>query len=82
MVRIELQVGDVVQIAPSHDDVFGGSLMVVTEPKGWGAQGYVNIPGRGLAYYRCAWEHMELVGRAPWVMDRGDCIEAARPQEK
>lgn len=61
--------GDVVQIDPDHDEAFGGCLMIVTEPKNFGAQGYVPIPGkdRGLAFYRCPWSAMSKVGRAEWV---------------
>ncbi len=55
------------QIDPSHDETFGGALMVVTEPKEWGAQGYVFGLWKGLAWYRCAWEHMELAGKAVWM---------------
>ena len=63
-----LKIGDIVQIDPEHDDVFGGCMMTVSEPKAFGAQGYVQIPGKdGLAYYRCSWANMELVGRAAWV---------------
>lgn len=62
-----LEIGDIVQIDPSHDEIFGGALMVVTEPKEWGAQGYVFGLGKGKAFYRCAWEHMELVGKAVWM---------------
>lgn len=74
----ELKVGDVVQIEPKHDDVFGGAFMLVTEPKNWGAQGAVHAlkPG-SVAYYRCAWAHMEFVGRAPWVLR--DEIPSATP---
>lgn len=65
-----LQAGDVVQIDPDHDKRFGACLMVVTDPKTWGAQGYVLVPdsgGAGRAYYRVAFEHMEYIGRAAWV---------------
>lgn len=63
-----LAVGDVVQIDPNHDDCFGGCFMVITEPKSFGAQGYVSIPGeRGLAYYRCPWAGMHKIGKAEWV---------------
>lgn len=58
--------GDIVQIDPDHDEIFGGCLMMVTEPGSWGAQGYFNIPGKGLAYYRATWEVMEKVGHAEW----------------
>jgi len=69
MKKCELKIGDVVQIAPSHDPLFGGHFMVVTEPKSWGAQGYVVMldKDKGLAYYRCKFEHMEYVGKAIWI---------------
>ena len=75
MEKRELEIGEIVQINPDWSDGrgtpwFGGCLMVVTEPKSWGAQGYVIAPGAdGAAYYRCEWEHMEPTGgHAPWVM--------------
>lgn len=68
----KLEVGDVVQIDPLHDDVFGACFMQVTEPKSWGAQGFVLVlPGenkpKGQAFYRCKFENMEYVGKAAWV---------------
>ena len=69
MNKQELSVCDIVQIDPAHDDTFGGALMVVTEPKEWGAQGYVHGLGQGEAYYRCGWAHMELVGKAIWIAE-------------
>ena len=65
-----LQIGDIVQINPEHDEIFAACIMVVTEPKPWGAQGYVTIPhaeGSARAYYRCKYENMELVGKAEWI---------------
>ena len=69
----ELQVGTVVQINPmlATNPAFGGCFMVVTEPKSWGAQGYVQALGTregsgGQAYYRAKWGEMELVGLASW----------------
>lgn len=41
--------------------------MLVTEPKSWGAQGFVQVPGKGQAYYRAKWEEMELIGKAVFV---------------
>lgn len=67
MEKRELVVGDVVQIRADKDDgVFGGALIIVTEPKSWGAQGGVHGLGKGIAYYRCKFEDMEYVGRATW----------------
>jgi hypothetical protein len=68
-------VDDIVQISPTHDDTFGGALLVVTETKGWGVQGYVVIPGQGCAYYRLPYEPQRpdctitgrKVGKAFWL---------------
>lgn len=66
----ELKSGDVVQIRPDIDDgVFGGALMIVTEPKSWGAQGAVHGLGKGQAYYRCNFKDMEFIGHAAWVIE-------------
>lgn len=69
-----LREDDVVQLSPDAvgNPMFTGCMMVVTEPKPWGAQGYVQALGEngqpgGLAYYRARWDEMELVGRAVWV---------------
>ncbi len=70
MQQTELSVGDIVQINPEHDYPFGGCLMVVTEPKPWGAQGYCTSPEKpGSAFYcRVKFENMEPTGgRASWV---------------
>ena len=76
-----LRCGDVVQIDPAHDDRFGGCFMIVTEPKPWGAQGYCASPGQsGLAYYRCPFAAMELIGRAEWV-NKSDVESAAEKED-
>ncbi|MCU1496040.1 MAG: hypothetical protein JWO62_3804 [Acidimicrobiaceae bacterium] len=64
----ELEVGEIVQIDPKVER-FGACFMTITEPKPWGAQGYVqNAGGEGQAYYRCKFEHMEPTGgKAVWV---------------
>lgn len=66
-----LNASDLVQLDPGKvgNPLFAGCVMVVTEPKPWGAQGYVQAPGGGQAYYRAKHEEMELVGRAVWVAD-------------
>jgi hypothetical protein len=74
----ELKIGEIVQIDPEHSDGrdyhwFGGCLMVVTESKPWGAQGYVQGLGpdqSGQAYYRCEFKHMEPTGGfAKWMSE-------------
>ena len=76
MERRELKPGEIVQIDPAQEDErgrqwFGGCLMVVSECRSWGAQGYVQNAGQeGQAYYRCKWAHMEPTGgMAPWVIE-------------
>lgn len=66
MDKKELKVGDIVQINPDHDPIFGGHLMIVTEPKSFGAQGYCKT-FEGLAFYRCSFEKMEFCGHAEWI---------------
>lgn len=72
----ELRAGHLVQLNPETvgNPMFAGCIMVVTEPKAWGAQGYVQALGEngqagGQAYYRAKWEEMELVGFAEWVRE-------------
>lgn len=73
----ELQVGEIVQLHPTKciNKMFAGCLLVVSEPKSFGAQGYVQALGAnggvgGQAYYRARWEEMEETGgMAPWIMD-------------
>lgn len=74
---IALEVNDIVQLSPEmcRNRAFAGCLMVVTEPKEWGAQGYVQALGvsrtepGGQAYYRARWDEMSgPLGRAAWVV--------------
>ena len=74
MEQQELKVGALVQLNPETvgNKMFSACIMVVTEPEGFGAQGYVQGLGTnghagGQAYYRAKWEEMELVGMAEWV---------------
>lgn len=76
MKQQELKIGQLVQLNPEtvSNRMFAGCIMVVTEPKSWGAQGYVQalgengLPG-GQAYYRANWDDMEPVGFAEWVIE-------------
>ena len=71
-----LEIGTIVQLDPDNvrNKMFGGCFMTVTEPKPWGAQGYVQALGEngemgGQAYYRAKWDEMEVVGFAIWVAE-------------
>jgi len=73
-----LRVGDVVQINPATKNCFfPACLMVVTESRRWGAQGYIMMPHSrteppGLAFFRARWEEMEFVGHAVWMRAEPD----------
>lgn len=69
-----LKPGNLVQLNPETvgNKMFTACFMVVTEPKPFGAQGYVQMTGKdgqpgGQAYYRAPWHEMELVGHAEWT---------------
>jgi hypothetical protein len=75
----ELFLGDVVQLNPEtcRNQMFAACMMTITEPKTFGAQGYVQCTGRdgmpgGQAFYRANWEEMDFVGRAPFIVKRRD----------
>ena len=68
-----LPVGTVVQLNPEtcRNPMFAACFMTVSEPKNFGAQGYVQALGEngkmgGQAYYRAHWDEMELIGMAEW----------------
>lgn len=76
MMKVDnLAAGDIMQLSPTDtaNVMFGGCMFVVTEPKSWGAQGYVQGLGEngkqvGQAYYRAKWEEMEFTGgKAIWI---------------
>lgn len=70
----ELEPGDVVQLGPMvNSPMFSHCFMTVTEPKHFGAQGYVQMTGEhgkpgGQAYFRAKWEDMTYIGKAEWVV--------------
>ena len=93
MLPRQLKPGDVVQINPKtiqREGFFGGCFMMVTEPKSWGAQGFIAVPGeRGTvpaeAYFRCKFEDMEFVGHATWVPENlaeaADIVDEGEPKK-
>ena len=73
---MKLEKGDLVQLNPETvvNPMFAGCIMVVTEVKNWGAQGYVQALGEngemgGQAYYRAKFEEIERVGKAIWIIE-------------
>lgn len=71
-----LEQGDIVQLDPdkTENPMFRGCMMIVTEIKSWGVQGYVQSLGTdgkmgGQAYYRAETGTFEVVGSAAWIID-------------
>ncbi len=69
-----LKIGDILQINPSH--AYGEMLLIVTEPKSWGAQGYLlseyefdAVRYKGRAFLRVKTEDFEKVGRLKWLRE-------------
>ena len=70
-----LKLYEVVQLNPEtvQNKMFAGCFMIVTEPKSWGAQGFVQVLGQdgkpgGQAYYRANHIEMDSLGViSPWV---------------
>ena len=74
MEKSELKEGDLTQINPEYEK-YGGMFFVVTEPKEWGAQGYLVSPHnfeatrfKGLAYLRVKFAEMEYCGKIYWTL--------------
>lgn len=72
MEKRELKEGDVVQLCGCKNKAFEYCFMTVTDPKNFGAQGYVQALGTreeigSRAYYRATWKEMEYVGKAVFV---------------
>lgn len=73
----DLTIGDIMQLNPdpaiTRNPMFCACLFVVSEPKQFGAQGYVqglgeNDQSAGQAYYRANWSEMEPTGGvAEWI---------------
>lgn len=69
---------DILQINPERDtDMakrYGGMLLIVTEPKSWGAQGYLMhfcdfeaVRCDGKAFLRVKFEDVVKVGQIEWI---------------
>jgi hypothetical protein len=58
--RETLAAGDIVQIRAVPGAKYGGALVVVTEPRGFGVTGY--ITGEGRFFVRCEWSEIEPTG--------------------
>ena len=74
MEPMELKVGDVVQLSPGHK--FACMIVVVTEPKEWGCQGYLMsqfnfeaVRFKGVAFVRPKFEDIEYVGKIQWMYE-------------
>ena len=69
----QIQINSIVQVNPEFE-IFGGCMVVVTELKEWGIQGYVQSAGvPGQQYIRLKWKDIENTGgKAVWVVGGND----------
>jgi len=69
MIPRSFEIGEIVQVDPNVE-TFGGCLVVVTEPKEWGIQGYVqNAGSNGQAYIRLKFKDIEPTGgMVAWIV--------------
>lgn len=71
-----MEVGDIVQITdPNHH--WYPCLIIVSEVKSWGIQGYISIPNDnqgnvGNAYIRLPNESFEMVGKAVIIVKKDE----------
>ena len=77
MEKRTLEIGDVLQIHPDHK--YGGFLLVVTDPKDWGCQGYLLneyqfevVRYKNKAYLLVEWKNLEWVGKLYWMSKEPD----------
>ena len=73
MEKVDLEIGDILQISPEHPK-FPGFFLIVTEPKNWGAQGYLLFTGdfeakryKDKAFLRVRFEEVKLCGSSAWI---------------
>lgn len=67
-----LKVGDIVQANPETSE-WGPALVVISEIKSFGIQGYTHIPRGGDAFIRLSWADIEPTGgRVVWDHDKSD----------
>lgn len=80
-----LRPGDVVQIAPTADAIFGGHFLVVMDLRPDGVEGVVALPGEVGQPTRAAIvfvtsDDCKRIGRAGWEAARGAAPERAEVQ--
>jgi hypothetical protein len=65
-----IEIGSIVQVHPEKE-VFGACMVVVTELKDWGIQGYVQsagVPGQQYIRLKSA-EFEDTGGKAVWIVE-------------
>lgn len=71
------EAGDVVQLDPEHCR-WGAVLVVVTEVRTWGIQGYFLVwrddGTSGMSFIRAEHAHYKRIGRAEWTAKQGDAL--------
>lgn len=66
MLALEVGYGDIVQIDPKRDPVFGGCYVFVEQVDDKGVKGFIQIPGNLNRHVYKAWEDIEWCGQSIW----------------
>lgn len=71
---MHVEQGDIVQVRGDlGPDKWAACLVVVTEVRPWGIQGYTTIPRGGNAFIRLKYEDIEQTrGRVVWALPRDE----------
>lgn len=68
----EVQFGTIVQVTAKDYGTWYGQILVVSEVKEWGIQGYLDIPNKGPAYLRVKHGDYDIIGIATLTLRDND----------
>jgi hypothetical protein len=66
MTALEVGYGDIVQIDPKRDSIFGGCYVFVEKVNEKGIDGFINIPGNRKQHIHKLWDDIEWCGQSIW----------------
>jgi len=61
--------GDIVQLNPRKNEMFGGCLVFVTDVRAWGVKGYIPMPDQNKVCLNLRWDDFEYCGQAHFMTE-------------
>lgn len=61
--------GDVIQVDPTKNEMFGFCFVFVTEVRQWGIIGYIPAPDSKHYWLRLKWDHIHWCGQSTFATD-------------